>query len=33
MPKLDSQSNSILGQLVEEFLARRRAGEQPAASD
>ena len=33
MSKLDSQSNSILGQLVEEFLARRRAGEQPSASE
>ncbi len=33
MSKLVSQSDSILGQLVEEFLARRRAGEQPSASE
>src|SRR5262249_11384768 len=33
MSKLDSQSDSILGQLVEEFLARRRAGERPSATE
>jgi hypothetical protein len=33
MSKLESPSDLILGQLVEEFLARRRAGEQPAASE
>ena len=33
MSKLVSHSDSILGQLVEEFLARRRAGEQPSAGE
>ncbi len=33
MSKLVSHSDSILGQLVEEFLARRRAGEHPSAGE
>jgi hypothetical protein len=33
MSKLDSPSDLVVGQLVEEFLARQRASEQPAASE